>query len=48
MDIIVIGFACYIAGALSSEGVRRTARKLSGGTFFAKKPPKKGPPPLTA
>jgi hypothetical protein len=27
----------FIAGAASSEGVRRTANKFSGGVFFGKK-----------
>lgn len=27
----------YLAGALSAEGVRRTANKLTGGKFFGKR-----------
>lgn len=47
MDIIWLVIA-YLAGAASAEGVRRTLRKATGGTFFTKKPPPKPKPSLTA
>lgn len=37
-ELIMLGLA-FIAGALSSEGVRRTFNKLTGGRFFGKKKP---------
>lgn len=36
MDILLLVIV-YLAGALSAEGVRRTARKMSGGRFFERK-----------
>lgn len=37
-ELMMLAIA-YVAGALSAEGVRRTANKLSGGRFFGKKKP---------